>query len=400
MFTPLAAFLAAEASGAIVLVGTTVIAMLWANAPGVASYQALWQTELAVRLGGQTVISLDLRHWVNDGLMALFFFVVGLEIKREIVDGELADRRKATLPVFAALGGMAVPAVLYLAFNMGGSGMRGWGIPIATDIAFALGALALVARGAPAALRLFLLSVAIADDVGSIVVIAFFYTNEVSLGAMAAALACLLGVVALWRVKAFWSDAPMAVVMLGAWAATYASGIHPTIAGVALGLLTPAARAPNPSPAERLEHTLHPWTSYVVIPLFALANAGIKIEMDGLATVVSSPITLGIVAGLALGKLLGVSAGAYVAVRAGLGALPTGVRWAHVVGVAALAGIGFTVSLFIAGLSFADDELTRHAKVGIVAGSLASALLGTILLRRSFVPERRDAAPVRRRVGS
>lgn len=382
--SPVAEFLAAETTGALVLLMATAAALAWANSPAAGSYHELWETDLAFRLGEATLVSLDLRHWVNEGLMVLFFFVVGLEVKRQLVDGELADRRKATLPIVAALGGMIVPALIYTAFNAGGPGHRGWGIPIATDIAVALGLLALLGRGAPAALRIFLLSVAIADDIGSIVVIAAFYSGQIDTTALVLAAILLAAVVGLWKIPAFWSDPPIVVLMAGVWAAVLASGIHPTIAGVALGLITPAGPSRQPSPAERLEHSLHPWTSYLVIPVFALANAGIAIDASGLGAAMSSPVTVGVVFGLVLGKLVGVSAGAYLAVRTGLGLLPNGVRWPHIVSAAALAGIGYTVSLFIASLSFADTQVGEEAKIGILLGSLSSAVLGAILLRLSL----------------
>lgn len=384
VISPLAEFLAAETTGALFLLAATAAALIWVNSPVAPSYHDLWSTELALQLGDRVVASLDLRHWVNEGLMALFFFVVGLEVKRQLVDGELADRRKAALPIVAAVGGMIAPALIYLAFNNGGPGQRGWGIPIATDIAFALGVLALVAPRAPAALRLFLLSVAIADDIGSIIVIAAFYAGDLDLVALALALAFLAGIVVLWRVQAFWSDPPLVFLMVGVWGAVLASGIHPTIAGVALGLVTPAGPTPPTSPAERLEHSLHPWTSRVVIPLFALANAGIVVDLTAVSAATSSPVTLGIVLGLVLGKLLGVSGGAYLAVRSGLGVLPDGVRWAQVVAVAALAGIGFTVSLFIASLSFADPQTGEQAKLGVLLGSAAASAVGAVLLRLSL----------------
>lgn len=384
VISPLAEFLAAETTGALFLLGATAAALIWVNSPAAPSYHDLWATEVALRLGDRAVASLDLRHWVNEGLMALFFFVVGLEVKRQLVDGELADRRKAALPIVAAVGGMIAPALIYLAFNGGGPGHRGWGIPIATDIAFALGVLALVAPGAPAALRVFLLSVAIADDIGSIIVIAAFYAGDLDLVALALALAFLAAIVALWRVQAFWSDPPLVLLMVGVWGAVLASGVHPTIAGVALGLVTPAGPMPPTSPAERLEHSLHPWTSRVVIPLFALANAGIAVDLTAVSAAISSPVTIGIVLGLVLGKLLGVTGGAYLAVRSGLGVLPNGVRWAQVVAVAALAGIGFTVSLFIASLSFADPQTGEQAKLGILLGSAAASAVGAVLLRLSL----------------
>lgn len=381
VFGPLAEFLAAESTGALLLLLATVAAMVWANSPAAHRYDELWTTNLSIELGGRSLVSLDLRHWVNEALMSLFFFVVGLEIKREIVDGELHDRRRAVVPIVAAFGGMIVPAILYFAFNASGDGRQGWGIPIATDIAFALGALALFGRGTPRALRVFLLSIAIVDDIGSILVIAIFYSSRVSLGALLLALALLAGVIVLWRVQAFWSDPPMIVLSIATWAATLASGIHPTIAAVVLGLVTPADPRPRPSPAERLAHSLHPWSSYVVVPIFALANAGIAIDAGSLVSAAPSPIILGIVTGLVVGKLLGVTAGAYLAVRSGIGALPPDVHWGHIIGVAGLAGIGFTVSLFIAALLFSERELAQQAKLGILIASLVAVVTGALLLR-------------------
>lgn len=381
---PLAEFLAAETTGALVLLVATAAALIWANSEHSAAYERLWTTQLAIRLGEDTLLTLDLRHWVNEALMAVFFFVVGLEIKRELVDGELADRRRAAVPIAAALGGMVAPTLLYLSWNGAGEGARGWGIPIATDIAFAIGALALFGRGAPLGLRVFLLSVAIADDIGSVLVIAAFYTSQINFLAIGVAVALLTAVLALWRIQAFWSDPPIVVLMLGVWVATLASGVHPTIAGVALGLLTPAGVTPQPSPAERLEHALHPWTSFIVLPVFALANAGIAVNPATLLAAVSSPVSIGVMFGLTLGKLIGVSAGAYAAVRSGIGVLPIGVSWAHVIGAAGLAGIGFTVSLFVALLSFPDDaSLAEQAKVGVLLASCLSLVVGGLLVHLS-----------------
>lgn len=376
------AFLAAETTGAFVLLFATAAALVWANSAWRDSYDALWRVPVSMALGDLHA-EFDLRHLVNEGLMTLFFFVVGLEIKRELTVGELASRRKAALPIVAALGGMLVPALIYVALNTSGPGQRGWGIPIATDIAFAVGVLALVGRGLPATLRVFLLSVAIVDDIGSIVVIAIFYTGSVDVRALAIAVACVAAVAMLWRVRGTWSAVPLVVGMIAAWLAVLASGVHPTIAGVVLGLTTPARGDGGATPAERLGWTFHPWTSYVVIPLFALANAGVAIEAETLGAALGSPVTIGIVVGLVLGKLLGVTAGAYVGVRAGLVALPEGVRWANVVAVSAVAGIGYTVSLFIADLSFAGSPILPEAKVGILFGSLVAGLLGAALLRMS-----------------
>jgi NhaA family Na+:H+ antiporter len=381
---PLAEFLAAETTGALILLLATAAALIWANSPEAASYERFWTTHLQIRIGGGTGLDMDLRHWVNEAMMAVFFFVVGLEIKRQLVDGELRDRRRAAVPIIAAGGGMLAPALLYLLMNGAGSGAGGWGIPIATDIAFAIGALALFGRGAPIGLRVFLLSVAIADDIGSVLVIAAFYTAQIDFLSLGIAMVLILGVLGLWRIQAFWSDPPLVVLMVGVWIATLSSGVHPTIAGVVLGLLTPADPVPQPSPAERLEHALHPWTSYVVLPVFALANAGIAIGLTGIVAALSSPVTLGIIMGLTIGKLVGVSVGAYIAVRSGIGLLPAGVTWSQIVAVAGLAGIGFTVSLFIALLSFPNDtELGDQAKVGVLLGSCLSLVVGGLLLHLS-----------------
>ena len=381
---PLAEFLAAETTGALVLLVATAAALIWANSEQSPSYERLWTTQLAIRLADNTLLTLDLRHWVNEALMAVFFFVVGLEIKRQLVDGELADRRRAAVPIVAAFGGMVAPTLLYLWWNGAGDGARGWGIPIATDIAFAIGALAIFGRGAPLGLRVFLLSVAIADDIGSVLVIAAFYTSHINFLAIGVAIVLLAAVLGLWRIKAFWSDPPLVVLMAAVWVATLASGVHPTIAGVALGLLTPAGVTPQPSPAERLEHALHPWTSYVILPVFALANAGIAVNPASLLAAASSPVSLGVMLGLTVGKLIGVSAGAYAAVRSGIGVLPIGVGWGHIIAAAGLAGIGFTVSLFIALLSFPDDaSLAEQAKVGVLLGSCLSLVVGGLLVHFS-----------------
>jgi Na+:H+ antiporter, NhaA family len=380
--------------------------------PWASAYQALWSTELAVEVGRWT-LALDLRHWINDGLMALFFFVVGLEIRRELAVGELRSARTAALPALAALGGMALPALLFVALNAGGEGLRGWGIPMATDIAFALGVLALFGSRVPAGLKVLLLSVAIVDDIGAIVVIAAFYSEGLAWVPMAVAVGLLAVITVLHRVGVVWW--PIHVLLgVGVWLATYSSGVHATIAGVALGLLMPTRplvrhlsvslgdndmelSAPvvrwvkqhvqeTISAAERLEHTLHPWTSLAVVPLFALANAGVPLSRASLAAAVSSPITAGVVLGLVAGKLVGISAAAWLAVRLRVGALPEAVTGRQVVAVAAVAGIGFTVSLFIASLASPDPALQDQARVGILAGSLLAAAVGALLLHRSLPP--------------
>ena len=428
---PLREFVQTEAWAGFVLLVATLVALVWANGGWSSAYETLWRTEVALS-AGRFSLSSDLRHWVNDGLMTVFFFVVGLEIKRELVSGELRDRRKAALPALAALGGMVVPALAYAALNHGGPGSAGWGIPMATDIAFALAVLTVLGARVPTGLKVFLVSLAIIDDVGAIVVIAAFYSGGVAWPALALA-AGLLGVIAALRgLGVRW--VPVYVIVGSAvWLATLESGVHATIAGVALALLTPArplgregdeghdvgdhpsgvpsvqqvrtatfATREMVSPAERIEHLLHPWAGFLIVPVFALANAGIRVSPATVGAALSSPVGLGVVLGLVVGKPVGVLAFSVLGVRLRLASLPEGVGWRHVSGAAALAGIGFTVSLFIAGLAFAGGELTGHAKVAILLGSYASALAGAAVLllvsRRpgaSKRPEREaeDAAP-------
>lgn len=415
---PLRIFLATEAAGGLVLLVATLVALAWANSPLRDSYESLWGVELGVSLG-PFELSEDLRHWINDALMAVFFFVVGLEIKRELVAGELNRWRRAALPVLAAVGGMVVPAAFYIALNAGGEGASGWGIPMATDIAFAVGVLALLGDRIPSGLKIFLLSLAIVDDIGAIVVIALFYSGGIELGWLTAAGTGLLAVVALRRLRVLW--VPVYVVVgTVVWFATLKSGVHATIAGVALGLLTPA-RATDArgfddvieeaatlsvepdaeslravtkqgqetvSVAERLEHLLHPWTSFVVIPLFALANAGLVLSMDAARAGLTSSVSLGIALGLVAGKVIGIAGMSWLAIRLNLGEAPAEVRGRHLVGAAAVAGIGFTVSLFITGLAFDDAALVDAARLGVFSGSIVAGLLGAWILKRPARPSR------------
>jgi NhaA family Na+:H+ antiporter len=404
---PLGEFLDTEVAGGLVLLAGTAVALGWANSPWQATYEAVWETELAFEVGRWT-LALDLRHWINDGLMALLFFVVGLEIKRELVAGELRSLRNAALPMLAALGGMVLPAVLFLALNLSGDGWRGWGIPMATDIAFALGILALFGSRVPAGRKLLLLSVAIVDDIGAVIVIAVVYTGGLAWGPLAVVVGLLVLIAVLhWMGVVWW---PVHVLLgVGVWLATSASGVQATIAGVALGLLMPArplvrqlsvslgdgeAELSAPvvrwvrlhvqetiSAAERLEHTLHPWTSYAIVPLFALANAGVLLSQAALAAAVGSPITAGVVLGLVVGTLVGVGGAAWVALRLRAGVLPEGVTGRQ---VAAVAGIGFTMSLFIADLAHPAPDLQDQARIGILAGSLLAAAVGTLLLHGSL----------------
>jgi Na+:H+ antiporter, NhaA family len=403
-----ARFVRTEASGGIALLVAAAVALLWANSPWHGSYDALWHSRVTIGFGVFRVDE-DLRHFVNDGLMALFFFVVGLEIKREVVHGELADRRVAALPVLAAVGGMAVPALLYLVLAGGGEGGHGWGIPMATDIAFALGVLALLGSRVPPSLKLFLLTLAIVDDVGAILMIAVFYSGTIDTMALVAAATGVMLTIALRRLRIDWSPIFVAIAV-GTWYATYQSGVHATIAGVALALTTPAQRlAPaatvrrwaqdlsdeptagevhqmtivareSVSPTEHLEELLHPTTSFFILPVFALANSGVELRSDMLSDTSAARVALAVVVGLVAGKLIGIIAGSWIGVRSGLAVMPEGLRWRHIGGAAALGGIGFTVSLFIAGLAYTDPLLTDAARVAILSASLLSAAVGATVL--------------------
>lgn len=370
---PLQAFLDTEASGGVLLLATTIVALAWANSPWSDSYEQVWST----RIGGGH-LPVDLRDWINEGLMAIFFFVVGLEIKRELTTGEMRDPRRAALPAVAAIGGMAAPALIYLAFNAGSGNLRGWGIPMATDIAFAVSVLALVGKGLPGGLRVFLLALAIVDDIGAIFVIALFFAEGVEPAFALSGLAVLLAVPLLRRFGI--STLPILLALgIVAWYLMLRSGVHPTIAGVGLGLLMPSA-GPR-SPLSRLESGLHPWTSYVIVPLFALANAGVSLSGAEIADALSSPVALGICFGLVIGKLVGITGASWIAIRLGVGRLPEGATWGQLGGVAATAGIGFTVALFIAALAFPENGVQADAKIGILVGSLSAGVLGAILLR-------------------
>ncbi|MFN2589401.1 MAG: Na+/H+ antiporter NhaA [Actinomycetota bacterium] len=415
---PLQAFLQTEYGGGLVLLVFTLAALTWANAPWHESYERVWRSELAINVGPWHVAH-DVRQWINEGLMTIFFLVVGLEIKRELVSGELSDRRAAALPVIAAIGGMVVPASIYLAFNQTGASVRGWGIPMATDIAFAVAVLSLAAPKLPRGVRAFLLALAIVDDIGAILVIAIFYSGDIEwLGLLVAA-----GVLAAIRIlRRVGVRSPPLYVALGiaVWAATFASGLHATVAGVALGLITPAIPSQRPkavsiearriadqtddepdppdadahhwlrlgrisrqavSPLARLEHLLHPWSSYVIVPLFALANAGVHITAEGLRAAATSSVTIGIMIGLVVGKPVGVTVASWVGVRAGLTRLPGGIGWRHVIGTGMVAGIGFTVSLIITDLAFTTRQQVP-AKLGVLAASITAGVIGSLLLRR------------------
>ena len=371
-------FLQLEASGGIVIFVAAVAAMVWANAFG-AAYHDFWSEE--IRVGFDPIeVGESLEGWVNDALMVVFFFVVSLEIKRELVHGELSDRRAASLPVVAAFGGMVLPAAVYFALNVGTEGERGWGIPVATDIAFTIGVLALIGRRIPSGLRIFLLSLAIADDIGGILIIAAFYTEGIEPGWLLAAGGLVAAILVLQRLGVA-SYLVYVVVGVALWFATYESGVHATIAGVALGLLTPARPYGGREVLEQLEDWVAPWAAFVVMPVFALANAGIEVTPSALEAAFTERLAWGVALGLVVGKLVGVSLATFLGVRLGVGRLPNGMRWSQVIGGGALAGIGFTVSLFIATLSFSSHpELLEEAKLGVFFGSLASGVLGTAIL--------------------
>jgi len=401
---PVRRFLETEAAGGVLLVAAAAIALVWANTwPG--SYATFLHTEVSLRVG--TVgFDGDVHHLVNDGLMAVFFFVVGLEIKRELVTGELRDPRVAALPALGAVGGMVVPALLYLAI----AGDGGWGIPMATDIAFAVGVLALLGSRVPAAAKLFLLSLAIVDDMGAIAVIAIFYSDGVDGTALAIAAALVVAAIALRRAGVHWG--PLHVALgVACWLAMFESGVHATIAGVLFGLATPA-RPITPgaltadwtrdlsdepsahelrqlhaiakeavSPAERVEQLLHPLSSFVIVPLFALANAGVVIDPDALDG--AGSIALGVIVGLVVGKPLGIVAAAWLGVRLRLVSLPAGVSFRTLLGVGAVAGIGFTVSLFVSELAFDDAAQVDAAKLAVLAASVLASGVGVALLART-----------------
>jgi len=428
LLAPMASFIRTEASGGLVLMAAAIVALAWANSPWAASYHHLWETRIALRVGAWSADH-SLHYWINDGLMVVFFFLVGLEITRETLVGELASARRAALPAAGALGGMVVPALIYAAFNLGGAGERGWGIPMATDIAFALGVLVLMGPRVPVALKVFLTALAIVDDLGAVVVIAVFYTDAINWLALAtgmglivlAAVANLLGV-----------RRPHTYLMLGvaAWLCFLSSGVHATVAGVLMAMTIPArtlidaggflrhahasldrfdrageegrpllsnsgqqdalheledAAEAVQAPLQRLEHSLHGVVAFGIIPLFALSNAGVVIPSDPFGAL-RHPVTLGVILGLLLGKPIGITLFSWLAVRLRLAELPASVRWSQVHAVAWLGGIGFTMSLFVGGLAFSDPGMIDRAKIGIFTASILAGLAGWLMIRRLGTP--------------
>ena len=424
ILSPFEQFLRRTTAGGIVLVISTTIALGLATALGAEVIRDFWERPFSLSAGPGFKLELSWVHWVNDGLMALFFLLVGLELKREVLVGELSSLKDAALPVAAALGGMIVPGLIYAAFNAGSPvASSGWAIPMATDIAFAVGILVLLAWRIPKNLIIFLTALAIADDLGAVLVIAIFYTPNLDLQWLAAA-AALLAILVLFNRAGIRNPMPYALAGILLWYALHASGIHATLAGILLALTIPARPAHTPaqferrvgelqsafradrrddetaddplsnfrmasiaeameqsavevqSPLQRIEHSLTPWVTFLVIPIFALANAGIDLGSVAWAHTLSSRVTLGVVTGLVFGKVAGIILFSWIAARLGVARLPSGVRWKHVIGAAWLAGIGFTMSLFIAQLAFADREIVEQAKLGILLGSGISAVVG------------------------
>jgi len=382
---PFQEFADLEASGGILLIGCTVAALVWANSPIAGSYFHFWHIDLTFgRIGG--LVAKPLHFWINDGLMALFFLLIGLEIKRETLVGELASFRKAALPIAAAFGGMIVPAGLYLVFNHGGPGASGWGIPTATDIAFALGVLALLGDRVPTSLKVFLAALAIADDIGAVLVIAFFYTAQISWPSLGVAGLFFVALLVVNRVGGR-HLLIYAILGVGLWVAFLQSGIHATVAGVLLAI-TITARQLIPSRAVltsndslmlRLEHALIPCNRYLIMPVFALANAGVALG-GGAARSVVAPVSLGVIFGLVIGKPIGVVLFSWLATRTRLAAMLDGIGWRQIIGVGMLGGIGFTMSLFIANLAFGNGPALETAKVGILVASVVSGIAGVIVL--------------------
>ncbi len=434
IFHPYHWFFSSEVLSSFLLLFTSLSAVYWANSFLAETYEHLIHTEIALFFG-EYRISKTLLHWINEGLMALFFFTVGLEIKREMLVGELASFRKAMLPICAALGGMVLPGAIYLAFNHGTPSAGGWGVPMATDIAFSLGAIALFGRRLPLGLRVFLAAFAIADDLGAVLVIAIFYTKAISWSYLIVASHFVLGLFLL-NILSVRNIYLYALFGIGTWIAVLGSGIHATIAGVVVALMIPAHGKYNTlhffnrvrnimeefqcheqscdhihaillnqghlnavhtlemachdveTPLQRLEHALHPWVAFLILPLFAFGNAGLTFEGMTVTEAVTHPVTLGIVLGLFIGKPVGIALFSYIAVKLGIARLPRGVTWAHLIGAGMLGGIGFTMSLFVSGLFFTNPLLLNYSKLGILSGSILSLLAGSIYLGMTGSPGR------------
>ncbi|MDX1435848.1 MAG: Na+/H+ antiporter NhaA, partial [Anaerolineales bacterium] len=409
-----------QASGGLLLLGATILALIFANSALAEAYFEFWRTDFTITLGSFSLTA-HLYEWVNDGLMAIFFLVVGLEIKREILEGELGSAKRAALPVAAAVGGLAVPAVIYLAFNLGTPGANGWGIPIATDIAFTLGILVLLGSRVPLTLKIFFTAFAIVDDIGAVMVITFFYSHGVELVALGAGAVILILLIILNRIRVY-NLVPYVILGILLWVAFLEAGIHPTVAGVLLALVIPNRSAGDPrvllaqcttilneydspgthparlssreqaatqtleaiseslqSPSQRLEHALNPWSTYLILPIFAFANAGVPLATD-IGSMLSNPVSIGILAGLLIGKPLGITLFSWITIRIGLAQLPRAVSFRQLAFASILGGIGFTISLFITNSAFSDPEVVIVAKLAILVASLIAGVVGFALV--------------------
>jgi len=385
-------FFSHDASGGILLGLSAIAALVVANSALQPGYDWLLNIPFAITLDGNG-LEKPLILWINDGLMAVFFFLIGLELKREILEGKLKNPRDVILPGLAAVGGMAVPALIFVALNWGNTEtISGWAIPAATDIAFALGVLALVGSRVPAALKVFLLTLAILDDLGAIVIIAVFYTAELKINYLFLALLPLAGL--LWlNIKGAHRIAPAILLGVILWVLVLKSGVHATLAGVVTAFFIPLKDKWGKSPLHALEHALAPYVLFLIVPLFAFANAGVSLQGMSIADLMA-PLPLGIALGLVLGKQIGVFGMTWATVKLGLARLPHGVTWAHIYGLACLAGIGFTMSLFIGSLSFGDPELMNAVRVGVLSGSLVSGVIGFAVLRLTASVEEDEEEPV------
>ncbi len=420
IFKPFQRFFRKEATSSILLIAATIMALIWINSRIGETYHSFWHTEVSFAFG-PFHISKTLVHWINDGFMSLFFFTVGLEIKREILVGELATPKKALLPVIAALGGMIVPGLIYAILNVGSTTINGWGVPVATDIAFALGAVAVFGRRLPVGLRIFLAAFAIADDLGAVVIIAIFYTKEIVWSYLIISLFLIVGLAIANFLWIRWTLV-YAILGLAVWFFVLGSGIHPTIAGVIVSLFVPArgrydtdnflqnvkkiteqfeceeqscgysillnqdhmhavqalelACHDVETPLQRLMHALHPWVAFLILPFFALGNTGLTFHNIVFSEMVSNTVIMGIVFGLVFGKPIGIMLFSYLSVKTGIASLPQEVRWSHIFGGAMLGGIGFTMSLFLADISFSDPQILNYARIAILTGSVLSAAMG------------------------
>ena len=379
-FSRIQEFIRLETSGGVVLMIAAIFAMIIANTPLSATYDLILGTYIKVGIGNFEIAKPAIL-WINDGLMAIFFFLVGLEIKREVLAGELSSFDKAILPIMAAIGGMAVPGIIFAIVNWGTpENLNGWAIPTATDIAFALGILALIGSRAPIALKIFLLAIAIIDDLGAIVIIAIFYTSELSINALSISMIGFAAAVALNRLG-IQRTAPYLLVGIIMWVFVLKSGVHATLAGVLIAFTIPLkAKTEDEALLYKMEHGLHPWVAFLILPVFAFANAGVNFTGIGIDDLLQ-PLTLGIAVGLFLGKQIGIFLATWIGVKSGIARLPENVSWKHVYGVACLTGVGFTMSLFIGSLAFTTADAMNAVRLGVVLGSVLSGIIGYVLLK-------------------